>query len=268
MRRRRLASPPGYITWLNAVLAAGATPTSTDTTTVKATLASMKAYNFLLAELDYIYVAIGSNPSDTSTNRYNQKRINLVNPGTFNAIVYNPNDSGHASNGTLGNKSMYWDTGYNSSTRAVNRTNAASWGEIIVSLGTGPIPVDGGWEDGGNTGYMQPYYPAGSATVFAYGGGSGLVPVITAPYLYYSNVSGGIVEGFANTTSKTTSSAGTRTVGTRSIYHFGVNSAGSAVYKSDCVSAMTWHGRNFNSTDRANWYAIWRDHVAAYSVAI
>lgn len=265
---QRGGSPPGYNAWIAAVTAAGATPTATDTAAVSALLTSMAANNFLLADFDYIYLMIGSNPADTATNRYNQKRINLANPGTFDATVNSPNASGHTASGTLGNASMYWDTGLSSSTRLVNRTNNASWGCIATTDSTVAVGSVGGWEFvGGNVGYF--ILKQGANCVVQYGtpGSSATAATPTTPCMFYMNAPSNSFNVYRNTTSISSSSSVSATLSTRSDYVFGSNNA-PAGYQTDATLALRWHGRSFTAGERTAWYTIWQTFMAAYSVTI
>lgn len=261
--------PTGYSAWLTAASAV-ANPTATDKSAVSALLASMAANNFLLTDFDYIYLMIGTNGSDTSTQRYNQKRINLVKPGTFDATITNPNASGHVSTGTLGNNSMYWDTGLNTSTRTVDRTNAASWGVINSSLNSdaGSPTVNSGWEDGTNTGYLQIDRHEETQSVYNYGNGSFTIAITTPPKLYWINCQSNNAIGYLGATSQKSVASANKSFGTRSIYIFGVNAAGTASYLSKSTIAMSWHGRNFSAGDITNWYSIWQTFMTVYGVAI
>lgn len=259
--------PAGYTAWL-AAASAVANPTNTDKAAVSALLTSMAANGFLLADFDYIYLMIGGASGDTATQRYNQKRINLVNPGTFDATIINPNASGHLAGGTQGNNFMYWSTGLSAATRLVNRTNNSSWGALYYanSAGGGSIPCEGGWEDGANTSYLQGNYSSGTRSYIYYGGSGSpaISPVISGPCLYYSNDVSNTHEVFVNATSKGTGAAGLKTLG--ATVPDTVFSAGASYYRSEATLAMRWHGRSFNSTERTNWYAMWQTFMAAYSV--
>lgn len=266
--------PAGYTAWL-AAAAAVANPTVVDKSAVQALLTNMASYSFLLADFDYIYLMIGGAAGDTSTQKYNQKRINLVNPGTFDATITNPNASGHAAGGTVGNSAMKWNTGLSAATRQVDRTNNSSWGAIYYanSGGGGGAPCEGGWEDGGNASYsyLQGLYTAGNKTVVSYAssGHPNIIPPFTGPKLVYSNDVSNTHEVFIGSSSQGTGAVGVKTLGsTVADMVFGINTSGGGYLFSDATLSMRWHGRSFNSTDRTNWYTIWQTFMAAYSVAI
>jgi hypothetical protein len=264
------SAPAGYDAWLAAVTAAGATPTATDTAAVSALLTSLASAGFLLADFDYIYLMIGSNPADTATNRYNQKRINLVNPGTFDATITNPNASGHVATGTQGNASMYWDTGLNTGTRITNRDNNASWGCAVTAFPDNGA-ADGGWEANASiTGYMFSKSTTNSFMQYGLNSLGSMVTQCVPPCLFYGNSPSSSTTIYSNTTSLgAAATATTAQLAARSSYIYTTNFANTGVVpRSNGTYAMHWHGRSFSAGERTAWYSIWQTFLAAYSVTI
>lgn len=263
------ALPPGYSAWL-AAASAVANPTATDKSAVQTLLTSMNNGGFPITDFDYIYLMIGTSGSDTATQRYNQKKINIVNPGTFDATITLPNASGHVAGGTAGNKLMYWNTGYNSSTRLVDRTNNASMGHVVTTLAPTDITIDQGWDNGAsNLGFVISRYNA-SLALWAYGAGSGATAVPTAaPVMPWVNMLANTQTGYANTTSKNTDTPLFKSIGAVSNWIFSSDTAGVPDRTTDATLAFAWHGRAMASgAENTAWYTIVQTLMATYGVTI
>jgi hypothetical protein len=121
------AGGPGvdaYDAWLTRVEALGATPTVTTKTAVRTFLIGLHADGLLVPNqtgTNFLYHLCGTNGADSTANRYNQARVNLLQPGTLDATVNSANASGLADSGITGDGSMYWSTGVNPSTHFGSR---------------------------------------------------------------------------------------------------------------------------------------------------
>ena len=135
--------------WYNRAVALGASPPAATRTAMTTFYNSLFAAGFALSDFDFMSVLIGVAAGDTATNKYNQARVNLVNPGTFDWTVTNANASGHSATGISGDGSMYWLNGYRSSTMSVARKASASFGVYCHTNGnaagaTTPIGIGDG----------------------------------------------------------------------------------------------------------------------------
>jgi len=259
-------NPAGYDAWLAQTIALGATAPTATKNAVKQFFADFATAGFGLSDFDYLYLMIGEASGDSSANQYNQKRVNLVNPGTFDATVSNPNSSGHGAAGTVGNASMYWDTGFRAATALVNRAGNASFGLIPTNISSGSGVTDMGVLTVPNA-ILQPNYAGGT---YAYYGGSGIInpALVTAPCLFYLNMVSNVTTLYRNATSLATNSSGTGAVPVNNVYVFGFNNNPAASQVSNHTLAAAWHGRSMNSTERTAWYSMLQTLMADFSVTI
>lgn len=185
--KRSLADPGvGAATaWYNRAVALGASPPAATRTAMTTFYNSLFAAGFALSDFDWMSVLIGVAAGDTATNKYNQARVNIVNPGTFDWTVNSANASGHTATGIVGDGSMYWLNEYKSSTMSVDRKGSASFGVYINTNGapvglTTPIGIGAGTHlvRGGYAGQTQGAYGA-DTLCFTGSAGTGLIWVET-----------------------------------------------------------------------------------------
>jgi hypothetical protein len=264
-------NPPGYEGWLSRTLALGATPVDGTKNSVRQFFADFAAAGFALSDFDYAYLMIGENPADTSTNKYNQKRVNLFNPGTFDATILNPNASGHGALGTVGNVSMYWNTGYNSATRSVDRKNNASWGAVATAVPTpGFIYTTMGVQTSNH--YLRAGY--GDRRWAAYGTSESYTAIVaeTFPSLLYAQTTGAAGSDlYWNTTFRgwqVESAEVPVAIGASSWFIYGVNNSGSPSQLTDETLAFAWHGRGLSAGERDAWYTMLQRLLSALGVTI
>lgn len=253
--------------WYARAVALGASPPAATRAAVLAFFTSFFAAGFALADFDYIYLMIGEASGDTSASKYNQKRVNLVNPGTFDATVVNPNASGHAALGTLGDLSMYWDSGYNSGSAPVSRTGNASSGIVIGAHGTGSADCYAG-AIAAPSHIIQGRYAAGQSYYY-YGGSAAtnLGAPAAAPNMFWGNIITS-VKVYNNTTEIFDSATGTEAPSAGSIYLFGFNNSGTPSQRCNVTLSLAWHGRSLSAGERTSWYTMIQTLMAAFGVTI
>lgn len=145
--------PPGYAAWLAAVQGAGASPTTTKKNAIKDFFAGLDD-DGLWAEwtgtASFLYISAGTNDFDTADLQYAEAVVNLISPGTFDAVVNNQSNAGLDTPGISGDGVMYWSTGLN----IQNHVGAARFGNFslgaaitgpVNASATTPLGVEFGW---------------------------------------------------------------------------------------------------------------------------
>lgn len=262
---------PNYNAWLSRVIALGATPPTATKTAVAAFYAALAAAGFVMADFDYMYLMIGENSGDTSANKYNQKRVNLASPGTLDAVITNPNASGHSGSGTVGNNSMYWNSGYSSSTMTVDRKDNASWGVITTSAPSQNNAFTSmGIQTSGH--YIRAGY--GDRRWAAYGNPDSYTAIAaqTFPKLYYAQTTGAagsdLYDGVTPIAWQVETGSVPASLGANPFFVFGTNNGGSPNQLTDETIAFAWHGRGLSTGERSSWYSMLQTLMAAFSVTI
>lgn len=252
--------------WYARAVALGASPPAATRAAVLAFFTSFYAAGFLAADFDYIYLLIGEAAGDTSTNKYNQKRVNLIAPGTFDATVFNPNASGHTAAGTLGDLSMYWLTGAKQST-IPDRSGNGSIGAVCTAVPSGVTNTDHAF-------FINHYNRSkySGNLMGAYGGTDMTAsPAVAAavPSMIYAVATGTDAYLFENTTQRQTTTTDPVDVPDIDSSLFAMYNGTVPFQQSDCKLAFAWHGRGFASAgDRTAWYTIVQTLMAAFGVTI
>ena len=252
--------------WYARAVALGASPPAATRSALVTFYGSLFSAGFALADFDFMYLMIGENSGDTSTNKYNQKRVNLVAPGTFDATIISANASGHTATGTLGNATMYWRTGFNSTTRTVNRgADNTTLGVVATAVGVALSTAAAGCND---THRILPRLV--EATSYATYGGSNASAVTSAsPQLIYGEATSSLMRLYRGSTQIGTSASTNTALPTSDIAVFGQWNGTSAFQLSDETYAFAWHGRALTGTnERTNFYAAVQALMAAFSVTI
>lgn len=262
--------PAIYTTWLNRVVALGATPPDATKAAVGTFYSALVAAGFTMNDFDYMYLMIGENSGDTSANKYNQKRVNLASPGTLDATVTNPNASGHSASGTVGDTSMYWDTGFVNSGghSGASRNQNASAGIVSTAASVGAA---GYCECGTITApafIMQTRYLAGES--YTYYGGSATTNLVSiaVPALILMNITTDVNTYRNNGASIYTSASGSELAPTTNVYLFGFNNGGTPSQRTNGTIAFAWHGRSMSAGERTSFYNAVKALMAAFSVTI
>jgi hypothetical protein len=257
-----------YSAWLSRATTLGATPPSATKDAIYTFYTSFFNNGFALSDFDFLYLTIGENGSDSSTNKYNQKRINIVNPGTFDATIYNANSSGHQSNGTQGDGSMYWDTGFNSSTRLVDR------GASSVTMGAVETVTDDNTHGYNSVMGDEDVWKVAMRDYFSnmnYGGAlASVLTNETAPAMYYIEVVSGAGTPYRNASSNGSCSGTGTSIGSHSLYCFGQNNGSESPFgRTYGTLTLFWHGKALNGgSDRSNWYSMIQTLMSSFSVTI
>jgi hypothetical protein len=146
----KASTPSAYSAWLARVTALGASPTATKTAAMQAFFASLESDGLLAPNqsgANALYILVGTNTSDTATNRLNEARVNLFQPGTYDATVNSPVGAGSLDDtGITGDGAMYWSTGINPSTHFGARLDDVSLLAAITGSVTGNFIADMGNE--------------------------------------------------------------------------------------------------------------------------
>lgn len=252
------------LAWYTRAVTLGAAPPAATRNAVKAFFASFFAAGFVLADFDYIYLMIGEASGDTSANKYNQKRVNLAKPGTFDATVVNPYSSGHTAAGTLGDKSMYWLTGAKQST-IPDRSLNGSLGMVCTALNDNTTNSEHAFF---LTHYSRCRY---SGVLWGNYGSSDMIggAAQAVPSMLYSMATGTDAYVYENTTQRLTSATDPTDVPDIDASLFAMYNGSAAFQQSNATLAFAWHGRGFLSAgDRTAWYTMVQTLMAAFGVTI
>lgn len=127
---------PAYLAWLARATALGANPSAQKKVAITAFLTGLAADGLLAPNqtgANAIYVLVGTNAADSAPNRLNEARVNVVQPGTFDATITSPVGAGNILDaGITGDGTMYWDSGITPSTHYTGRLDDVSIAAAIT----------------------------------------------------------------------------------------------------------------------------------------